>query len=270
MSVRPPTTPPDREAGRNRRGLGLFEGEMKRPLALGLVLAALFCAPPPSGAAAQESIDAVFLAEYSAPSYSMDQGEILVFRNRDPFLEHGVVSDHTSGGEPLFEAPVAPPRRTRLVRNAPFLTDGSYPFHCPVHPEMTATLVVTANGEPLPPDSIAPTAVVKVQTKRLGALLNRRRLRLAVNPSEAEDVALSVRAGGIALASPQRTYVVPGPRTLEVRIRRRAVTRLRSRVARLQRRGRRSLRLVAAANLVDVAGNAGSAVGARRLRLPGP
>jgi plastocyanin len=243
---------------------------MKRRLALGLALAASAFAAAPSGAAAQKTIDAVFLGEYSDPTYTVDQGEIVVFRNRDPFLAHGVLSDESAGGEPRFEAPVAPPRHSRLVRGAPFLTTDTYQFHCPIHPGMVATLEVTANGEPLPPDSTAPTTALRVDTRRLGALLNRRRLRLTVDPSEAQDVAIDVRAAGLAVASPGLTYVTPGPRTLLVRIRRPAAKRLRERVAKLRERGRRSLRLVASATLADVAGNAGSAAAARRLRLPPP
>jgi plastocyanin len=243
---------------------------MKRRLALGLALAASAVAAAPSGAAAQGTIDAVFLGEFSDPTYTIDQGEIVVFRNRDPFLAHGVISDESPGGEPLFEARVAPPRHSRLVRGAPFLTTDTYQFHCPIHPGMVATLEVTANGQPLPPDSTAPTAALRVDTRRLGALLNRRQLRLTVEPSEAEDVAIEVRAAGMVIASPERTYVTPGPRTLLVRIRRGAAKRLRARVENLRERGRRSLRLVASATLTDVAGNGGSASAARRLRLPRP
>jgi len=239
---------------------------MKRLLTLGLALVALAVAP--SAASAQSTIDAVFLAEYSAPTFTIDQGEIVVFRNRDPFLEHGVVSNARAGGERRFDAGVAAPKGRRLVRGAPFLKANTYQFHCPVHPEMTATLEVSANGQPLPRDSIEPTAAVKVRTKRLGTLLERRRVRFTVNPTEAEDLAIAARAGGVKLAAVERTYVEPGRRTLVLRIRKRAAKRLRARVAQLERHDRRSLRLVVSADLADVAGNEGVATGSRRLAFP--
>ena len=114
----------------------------------GALVAALMGAVTPS-ALALERIDATFLAEYSADSYTIDQGEIVTFGNRDKFLAHGVVSD-TSG---LFSAPVIGAGQARLLRGAPFLTAGSYPFHCPIHPGMTSALNVTAGGAPLPADA---------------------------------------------------------------------------------------------------------------------
>ena len=153
-------------------------------------------------------MDATFLAEYSAESYTIDRGELVTFGNRDTFLAHGVVSDAGS----LFSAPVISKGQVRLLRGAPFLTTGSYPFHCPIHPGMTSVLNVTAAGSPLPADAIAPSAQLKIKTASLGRLAGKRRLRVVVNPSEAVDAVVKASAEGVALARVERTYVSPGPR----------------------------------------------------------
>ncbi len=242
---------------------------IRRGLALSLCLAA-GAALAPASAPAAETIDAVFFKEYSTSFFQIDQGEIAVFLNRDPFLAHGLVSDDEQGGEPLFSAPVVDPKRTRLVYDAPFLTTGTYDFHCPVHPEMTATLDVTANGSPLPPDATDPTAAIKVQTGRLAALLNKRRIRFTINPSEVADATITVQAAGVELAQTERTYVSTGLRGLRLRATRAAIGDLRKRIAKLKQKHRRFLKLVVSAELTDVAGNAAAAGGFRRLRLPIP
>jgi hypothetical protein len=217
-------------------------------------------------AAAVERIDAVFLAEYGAPSYEIDQGELVTFANRDPFLSHGLVSDDPPAGE--FAAPVIAPRKTRLVQGAPFLPMGSYPFHCPVHSDMTATLEVNGSGEPLPPDGTPPVAGVKLQTAWLASLVKRRLVRLSVNPSEATDLTLVVRAAGLVLRRIERTYLTPGVRALSLRVSRKAARALGRRAVALRRRGRKRIRLVADAFLTDIAGNAAASSGSRAIRLP--
>src|SRR5262245_9586711 len=154
---------------------------------------------------ALERIEGTFCSEYSAATYEIDQGEIVVFANRDPFLAHGVVSDDAPGGEPLFEAPVVPKGATRLLRRAPFLTTGSYDFHCPVHPKMVARLDVNANGAPLVPDETAPSAGLRVKRTSLSRLLRRRKLRVRATPAEIADADFEARAGGVVLASARRT-----------------------------------------------------------------
>jgi plastocyanin len=244
---------------------------MRRAAAIGACIAAAALAAPAAPAVALERVEASFFAEYAASLYEIDQGEVVIFANEDPFLAHGVVSDDEAAGEPLFEAPViSPGAGIRLMREAPFLTTGTYGFHCPIHPGMTSTLEVNASGTPLPADDTAPTAGLTVRRIAIARLLARRRLTLFVNPAEVAEVALAARAGGVALASAQRTYLSPGPRRLVLKLSRKAARALRARVARLTARGRRLLTLTVGASLVDVAGNAGASRGGRRLRLPAP
>ena len=209
------------------------------------------------GALALERMDATFLAEYSAESYAIDQGELVTFGNRDNFLAHGVVSDAGS----LFSAPVISKGQVRLLRRAPFLTTGSYPFHCPIHPGMTSVLNVTAAGSPLSADAIAPSAQLKIKTASLGRLAGKRRLRVVVNPSEAVDAVVKASAEGVALARVERTYVGPGPRAISLKVTAAAARAAARAAAQAGAAARVRLRVT----LSDVAGNARAVKASRRL-----
>ena len=221
----------------------------------GALAAALMGAATPS-ALALERIDATFLAEYSADSYTIDQGEIVTFGNRDKFLAHGVVSD-TSG---LFSAPVIGAGQARLLRGAPFLTAGSYPFHCPIHPGMTSALNVTAGGAPLPADATAPGARLKIKTASLARLTRKRKLRIVVTPSEAVDAVVKASAEGVDLGRLERTYVTPGRRAISIKVARpaaRALAKAASKAA--------GPRLRLRVTLSDVAGNSRAVKASRAL-----
>ena len=243
---------------------------MKRVLALSACLATVASAAAATPASALERVEATFFAEYTAGFFAIDQGEVVVFANRDPFLAHGVVSDASVGSKPLFEAPVIRKNGTRLLRGAPFLSTGSYQFHCPVHPEMISRLDVNASGAPLPPDSTAPTAGVRVKRVPLARLIRRRKLIVRVNPAEISDAAINARAGGVLLGSARRTFLTTGRRKLVLKVSRRAARQLKRRARKLRARGRRALKLRARAALVDLAGNAATSRGGLTLRLPAP
>jgi plastocyanin len=206
-----------------------------------------------------ERIDAAFLSEYSAEGYTIDQGEIVTFGNRDKFLSHGLVSD--SGG--LFSAPVITWGQVRLLRGAPFLTTGSYPFHCPIHAGMTSVLNVSAAGAPLPADTITPTSVLKAKTGSLARLTGKGKLRVVVNPSEAVDAVIKASAAGVDLARIERTYVTPGRRAITIKVERSATKALRRAVARVD-----TPRLGVRLTISDVAGNSRAIKASRRLAVP--
>jgi plastocyanin len=243
---------------------------VKRLLALSASLAAFASAFSAAPADALERVEATFFAEYTAGFFAVDQGEVVLFANRDPFLAHGVVSDGLQGSRPLFEAPVIKKNGTRLLRGAPFLTTGAYQFHCPVHPEMISRLDVSASGAPLPADSTDPTAGVKVKRVSLAGLTRRRRLTVRVNPAEISDANINARAGGVLLGNARKTYLTTGPRRVVLKVSRAAARELKRRAAELRAAGRRSLKLGVRAGLVDLAGNAATSRGGLTLRLPAP
>lgn len=220
-------------------------------LALALALAA------PGGAQAFERIDATFLAEYSAPQYTIDQGEIVTFGNSDPFLTHGLVSDLGTGA--LFSAPPIAAGQVRLLRGAPFLTAAGspYSFHCPIHPGMTAQLNVGPGGAPLPPDETAPATILKIKAVSAAKLARGRALRLILYPSEAVDVTLAAGVKGASLGRAERTYVTAARRVVKLKLSRSAARA----VSRLGAAARVKVKLT----LSDVAGNVTVVKASRRL-----
>lgn len=178
-----------------------------RPIALlTTTLAASLLAVLPAGATATVAspVRAVFLKEFSKTNYTMNQGQILVFENDDPFLPHGLT------GGPLL-APTIPAGQTRLVRSAPFLGAGIYAFHDPVHPEMASSLTITASGARLPADAVRPTAATKVVTPAKRAAKSGK-IKIRLTPSEPLDASIKAVGGGGALGVGTRTYAdaLPG------------------------------------------------------------
>jgi plastocyanin len=156
---------------------------------------------------ADKVIDARTMWRYSASTYSMDQGEKLEFLNAD-FLSpaaHDVTSEAMGpDGKPLFASPTVDHGAQVPVVGARQLKTGSYPFICSVHPFMTATLVVSSNGTPLPPPTAvpdpAPDATAPVVRASIGpsslrrALARRGRFTASVVSDEAVELTLRLTA----------------------------------------------------------------------------
>jgi len=221
---------------------------------------------PITQAGAVEQIEARFFLEFSSTSYSIDQGELVTFFNRDPFAVHSIAS----AGPASFGASPAGYRQKRLVRGAPFLpAGGPYPFRDPAYPAMTSALTVSTAGTPLPPDATPPTVAVRILTRSLSALARTRKLRVRVWPSEPVDTIVKAVGPGGVLARSEQTYLAAGPKRATLTISKPVAKRLRA----LERRARLRpvrFRLRVAARVSDVAGLAGKAFAARSLRVPRP
>jgi hypothetical protein len=181
-----------------------------RPGALAAAMALLVALAAPARAAATVAspIRAVFLKEFSKSSYQMDRGQILVFENDDPFLVHGIAGS-------LLADPVAP-GGSRLVRNSPYLSQGSYFIYDPLHPEMISNLTVLAGGTPAPPDTALPSGGVKVLPARAAKIAKRGVLSVRVSPSEPIDATLKVSIGGTKAGSVTQALPDALPRVLSV------------------------------------------------------
>jgi hypothetical protein len=194
-------------------GFRLTSRRLRALLAAGAACAA--CAVPAVGASAARAanlappVRAVFLKEFSRPEYTMVKGQLLIFENDDPFLQHGL------GGS--ITALIADPGKTRLVRNSPYFSPGTYGFFDPLHPEMRATLTVTAGTSP-PPDTVPPTAKIKVLPVAPAKFAATGRVRVRVTPSEAADVDLSVVLGKKKLASSSAAYADPVSRVVLIEV----------------------------------------------------
>ncbi len=155
------------------------------------VLAALAVAatlPASASAVVASPLRGVFLKEYSKPMYTMNQGDVLAFVNDDPFFEHGV--------QGTLAAPVVASGGSRLVRGASSLGPGSYAFSCPVHPEMTSTLMVTDLGSPLPPETTPPSAGIRVVRAKAKKVIAAEAIQLRVRPSEPLEAEAALKLGG--------------------------------------------------------------------------
>ena len=173
-----------RGTGRARIRLSIFIGTAA--LALGVIAAGAWAITP----------DLVASDDfYSAPSYTIDQGEI-------PTLSNGGVNQHNVTAQQngpdkrqLFASPTLNGGQQGAVNGTQYLAAGTYTFFCTIHPTtMQATLVVTSNGTP----QARPSASLKLKTKTISKAL--KGLQVGINSSAKVDgAALTAKLGGATL-----------------------------------------------------------------------
>ncbi len=202
--------------------------------AIGLLVALAGAFPAISAAQVASPVRAVFLKEYSRSNYTMNQGDVLVFENDDPFLSHGLAG----GG---FSSPVIPPGSTSLVRRAPFLPSGTYGFGDPANPGMASSLTVASAGSPRPADAAAPRAAIRIVTRRISRAGT---IKVRARPNEISDVFLTARAGKRVLGTGSRAFLVPASRGIKI---------IMAPAARAKFAGR--LRVEVTGAVTDIAGN---------------
>jgi plastocyanin len=162
-----------------------------------LVLAA------PAAARAAGAIVAGPSSQYLASSVTIDQGEPLTFYNFD-LVGHDVTAV-TKGPDarPLFATPTIGLFESASVEGAQYLTTGSYPFFCSIHPFMAGSLAVTSAGSPVqrptpatPPrtDTTRPTMRLKVRSASVRGVRRKGKLLVEVAVDEAAKVSLRASA----------------------------------------------------------------------------
>src|SRR5262249_14678208 len=145
-------------------------------------------------------------------------------------------------------------------------TTGDYPFHCSVHPFMTGTIHISANGTPKPrtpdnpapnpTDTTAPTAKVAILDSRVSTVLKHKGVRVKLTTNEPSRFTLTVTLGKTKLAT--GILVVKGTQ--------------RQATLQLTKPGRKALakakspKLKLAAKVNDAADNTSSATASRTLR----
>lgn len=232
----------------------------RRTLILAVFLAVL-AAP---SASADEQISARPTNTYVNPNVTIDQGELLTFRN-DDFAQHNVVSrDRDEFNRRLFASPTIGTGRTAEVEGARYLVTGSYAFFCTLHPFMTGTLTVSSAGTPLPrpaPDTTAPSVNVAVARTSLSRVRRSGRLPVRAFADERATVTLTatVRSGRRTITLARGRASVGAGETASASLR---LTRAGRRTATRARRLAVTLR----GRAVDEAGNAGTATARRTLR----
>jgi plastocyanin len=148
---------------------------------------------------------------YSAPSYTIDQGEVAQLQVTGS--THTVTANQNGpDGRVLFRTPIIS-GGTVGVNGTQFLSAGDYTFFCTVHPStMQATLHVSGNGTP----QARPSATLALRTTKISKAL-KKGLSVAINASTKIDgVGLVAKLGnttigqsnGLSLAAGQQTDVV--------------------------------------------------------------
>ena len=143
---------------------------------------------------------------FSAPSYTIDQGEVAQLQVTGS--SHNVTANQAGpDSKALFRTPTIS-GGSAGVDGTQYLSAGSYPFFCSVHPStMQATLIVSGNGSP----QARPSAQVSVRSKKL-AKATKKGILVAITTTAKVDGASLVaklgkttigKADGISLAAGQ-------------------------------------------------------------------
>ncbi len=240
-------------------------------LGRGAIWAAVALLALPAAAAADKVIEAQTVWRFDAMSYTIDQGELLTFRNADQLSPgpHDVTSaTNGADGKPLFGSETIPAGQDAQVTGAQQLKTGSYSFFCSVHTFMEANLVVTDKGTPLPPAGVpAPPAQADTRAPAVRASVRPRSLRsrsflVTVTADEVAklDVKLTTRLRGKALTIGRAKVVDDSPsKAVAVRIRPTTTAR------RALRSARRAV-VTATITATDAVGNAATTTTRRTLR----
>ena len=179
----------------HRRGMA---GEGKGRLRA-LTVAVLCAAALGAGVTQALAADATVTGEDSSfgpPPFnqpSIPQGGTLEFRNNDSISHNVVARGRGPDGSSLFRSPTFAGPEARGVAGVQYLSAGSYPFLCTLHPtSMQGTLVVRSEGTPV----ARPKIQVAILSTRLNRVVTSRRLLVRVKAATtARDVSLRARRG---------------------------------------------------------------------------
>ena len=136
---------------------------------------------------ADETITARPVYAFAQAVTTIDQGEKVTLQNIDPAYGHDVTAAKAGDdGKPLFRSELVAPGASGPVQGTEYLTTGTYPFVCSIHPGMEATLDVTSQGTPVPRPKSGVT--LKVVSRDLQRVVETGRLKLKVRTSKASLV----------------------------------------------------------------------------------
>ena len=168
---------------------------VRRGLVAGVIIALLAAAT----AWADGTITARPVNMFGSAVTTIDQGEKVTFQNMD-LAGHDVTAAKTGDdGKPLFRSELVSPGASGPVQGTEYLTTGTYPFICTVHPGMEATLEVNSQGTPVPRPQ--PGVTVKVASRDLQKVVDSGKLKLKVRSSKASlTVGARAKAGKSSIA----------------------------------------------------------------------
>lgn len=151
---------------------------------------------------------------FDAPSYAIGQGEAAFLRIAGG--THNVTASRTGpDGKALFRSATISSGSTQ-VDGTQYLTAGSYPFICSIHPTtMQATLEVTGSGSP----QARPAVTLRLRSGRVEKVARSGLLQIAVTSNaNVGDVSLSAKLGKATLGRAAGLSLVVGqqPRVLKL------------------------------------------------------
>ena len=161
---------------------------------------------------------------YSAPSYTIDQGEVAQFQVTGS--THTVTANQNGpDGKALFRTPIIS-GGTVGVDGTQFLGAGDYTFFCMVHPStMQATLHVSANGTP----QARPSATLALRTTKISKAL-KKGLLVGINASTKIDgVGIIAKLGKMTIGQSNGVSLAAGQQVDVVKLSKAGKTKLRGR-----------------------------------------
>lgn len=204
---------------------------------------------------ADETITARPPNQFASDTTTIDQGEKVTFNNAD-IAGHDVTSSKKSAdGKPLFRSETVPPGNSGPVDGTEYLTSGTYPFICTIHPGMEATLKVTSAGKPVPrPDP--PKLTIKITSGDLQKVVSSGKLKLSVTATKA-IVKLTAKSGSKKLGAKKVDFDKAGKRALALKL---------TKAGRNALKGRSSAKVTVSGVAADAAGQTTKSSATRKLK----
>jgi plastocyanin len=160
---------------------------------------------------------------YSAPTYTMNQGERPTFANGGVNQHNVTAQQNGPDKRVLFSTPTLNGGQTASVDGTQYLTAGTYTFFCTIHPTtMQATLVVTSSGTP----QARPSATLTSKTKTISKAL-KKGIVVSANASTAiSGVAFTAKLGKATIGKTTRSLAA-GPQNVTVKLTKAGKSKLR-------------------------------------------
>jgi plastocyanin len=199
------------------------------------------------------------------------QGEGVTFTNADTVAHDVTASGKGPDGKPLFQSAQIGTGQSAPVEGVEFLTAGSYPYICSIHPFMKGTITVTSEGTPKPrpgggssppppaasqSDATAPAVGVRVLDAKRSQVRKRRSLQLAVTSDEPVTLTITARSAKTVVAKGSAKLTKTGTRKLSLKL-----TKAGLKAA----KGRKPVAIAVEVAARDAAGNSSSATASGRL-----
>ena len=201
------------------------------------------------------------------------QGEAVTFQNMDTVPHDVTASGKGADGKPLFQSAQVSTGQSAPVEGVQYLTSGSYPYICSIHPFMKGTITVSGEGTPKPrpgggngggggagqaaADTTAPSLSVKVLDTKRSKVRKRRSLQVAVTTDEPATVMVTAKSGSTVLAKGTSKLNKAGTKKLSIKLTKAGLKAAKS---------RKPVPITAMVTGKDSAGNTSSAQASGRLR----